>query len=59
MEVGYRFRFKRDYMTACKGEEVVVTKVGGITQFEPAPGSTRQYLFSLYAHEVGALLERV
>lgn len=57
--MGSRYRFSRDHMTALKGEEVVVSHIGALIGFEAAPGSGREYMFSLRAHEVRLVLEPV
>lgn len=54
--VGERFVFRQDHMTARKGEAVIVHRVGRLISFVPAPGSTRQYLFNLYPHEIDGIL---
>lgn len=55
---GARFQFKRDHMTARKGELVVVTTVGALIGFKPAPGSEREYAFALLPKDVPSILER-
>jgi len=57
--VGSRYRFLRDHMTALKGEEVVVTGIGPLIQFDASPDSGRQYMFCLHAREVHLVLEPV